>query len=122
MAPSAQLVTWPLDEQLPWLEEAAPGVSPAGRVTCSDPFVARAGPVFASVSWYVSVSPTFAGSGDTVPVSARFARGVVIVLSRLSVLFDVSGSASVAWACAVVRTVPPAVAVALRRSVTAPPR
>src|SRR5438477_7321022 len=95
MAPSAQLVTWPLDEQLPWLEEAAPGVSPAGRATCSDPFVARAGPVFASVSWYVSVSPTFAGSGDTVPVAATFARGVVIVLSRLSVLFDVSGSASV---------------------------
>ena len=46
----------------------------------------------------------------------------VIVLSRLSELFDMSGSASVAWACALVRTVPPAVAVALRRSVTAPPR
>src|SRR5439155_1767245 len=33
IAPSAQLVTWPLDTQLPWLEVAEPGVSPAGMAT-----------------------------------------------------------------------------------------
>ena len=75
-----------------------------------------------SVSWYVSVSPTFAGSGETVPVRARSARDELIVLSKFTVLFERSGSFSVAPAEAVVRDVPPAVGVAFRRMDTTPPR
>src|SRR5207302_10668880 len=116
-----QLTLWPLCVQLPWLGVTAPGVSPAARVTDSVPPDPRAGPLLFTVSWYVSVSPTAAGSGETLPVRATSALGAMIVLSKLSVLFVRSGSVSLAWACAVGRCVPPAVAVAVRPRVTRPP-
>src|SRR5438477_2845529 len=122
MAPSAQLVTWPLVLQLPWLGVAAPATRPEPSVTCTVPALARAGPLLLSAIWYVSVSPTFAGSGETEPASARSARDELIVLSKLTVLFERSGSLSAPVADAVVRNVPAAVAVAFNRTETTPPR
>src|SRR2546423_10389974 len=94
--PSAQLVTWPLVLQLPWLGVAVPATRPEPSVTCTVPLLARAGPLLLSVSWYVSVSPTIAGSGETEPVSARSARDELMLLSKLTALFEGSGSLSAA--------------------------
>src|SRR2546430_4910997 len=119
--PRAQLTVWPWVLQLPWLTVAAPALSPAARVTTRVTPLARAGPLLVSAYWYVRLSPIAAGSGDTLPERARSASGALIVLSKLSVLFVVSGSLSLAVACAVLRCVPAAVAVAVRRRLAPPP-